>query len=94
MDIDPQSENYAPDPRANSEGFPLAGKTFVVTGTLSASRSEFKKTIEKNGGKLSGSISSKTDYLLAGEGGGSKRKKAQDLSVTIINEEEFLALLK
>lgn len=94
MDIDPQSENYAPDPRANSEGFPLAGKTFVVTGTLSASRSEFKETIEKNGGKLSGSISSKTDYLLAGEGGGSKRKKAQDLSVTIINEEEFLSLLK
>jgi len=93
LEINPRADNYAPDPEAAMEGLPLAGKTFVVTGTLSSPRPEFKKIIEANGGKVSGSISSKTDYLLAGEGGGSKRTKAESLEVPIIDEEEFRSLI-
>lgn len=93
LGIDPKSDNYAPDPTAATAGLPFAGKTFVVTGTLSAPRADFQKTIEANGGKVSGSISAKTDYLLVGEGGGSKRTKAESLKVPIIGEEEFQALL-
>ena len=93
LGIDPKSNNFAPDPAAAMEGLPLAGKTFVVTGTLSAPRPEFQKLIEANGGKVSGSISAKTDYLLVGEGGGSKRTKAESLNVPIIGEEEFQALI-
>ncbi|MGC6566317.1 MAG: NAD-dependent DNA ligase LigA [Akkermansiaceae bacterium] len=93
LEINPRSDNYAPDPEAAMEGLPLAGKTFVVTGTLSSPRPEFKKIIEANGGKVSGSISSKTDYLLSGEGGGSKRTKAESLEVPIIDEEEFRSLI-
>ncbi len=52
---------------------PLAGKTFVITGTLSIDRDAMKDLIESQGGKVSGSVSAKTHYLLAGEGGGSKR---------------------
>jgi len=93
LGIDPKSNNYAPDPAAAMAGLSLAGKTFVVTGTLSAPRPEFQKIIEANGGKVSGSISAKTDFLLLGEGGGSKRTKAESLNVPIIGEEEFRALI-
>ncbi len=92
LDINPKSDNFAPDP-SSAEGLPLAGKTFVVTGSLSAPRPEFKKIIETHGGKVSGSISAKTDYLLAGEGGGSKRIKAEGLQVPILNEEDLQELL-
>lgn len=71
----------------------LEGLTFVLTGTLSAGRTEIKNTIEENGGKVSGSISKKTDYLLAGEGGGGKRTKAETLGVKIIEEEDFNKML-
>ena len=84
--IDPKSDNFAPDPVAATEGLPLVGKTFVITGTLSAPRPEFKKIIEANGGKVSGSVSSKTDFLLSGEGGGSKQTKAESLGVPVIDE--------
>jgi DNA ligase (NAD+) len=67
----------------------LAGKTFVITGTLSRDRKEIKELIEANGGKCSGSVSKKTDYVLAGEEAGSKLTKALELGVTVINEEEF-----
>ncbi len=93
LGIDPQSDNYAPDPEAASEGLPLVGKTFVITGTLSQPRPEFKKIIEANGGKVSGSVSSKTDYLLSGEGGGSKKTKAESLGVPVIDEEGLQALI-
>lgn len=93
LGIDPQSENYAPDPATASAGLPLVGKTFVITGTLSAPRPEFKSLIEQNGGKVSGSISAKTDYLLAGEGGGSKQTKAESLGVPVIGEDELNAML-
>ncbi len=72
---------------------PLAGKSFVITGTLSRGRDEFKALIEKHGGKVTGSISKKTDYLLAGEGGGSKRDKAAKLEVPVISEDELQAML-
>ena len=71
----------------------LSGKTFVITGTLSKSRDHFKKLIEAAGGKTAGSVSSKTDYLLAGEKAGSKLDKAGKLGITIINEDEFYRLI-
>ncbi len=71
------------------------GKTFVLTGTLpTLKRSEAKQMIEENGGKASGSVSKKTDFVVAGEEAGSKLKKAQELNITIITEEEFLGMLK
>lgn len=70
-------------------------KTFVLTGTLpTLSRSEASKIIEDNGGKVSSSVSKKTDYVLAGEDAGSKLAKAQTLGINIISEEEFLNMLK
>lgn len=68
---------------------PLSGKTFVLTGTLSIDRDAMKERIEGLGGKVSGSVSAKTSYVLAGEGGGSKRDKAEKLGVTVIGEEEL-----
>ena len=72
----------------------LAGKTFVLTGTLpTLDRREAKALIEANGGKVAGSVSKKTDFLLSGEKSGSKHEKAQSLGITIIDEEAFLALV-
>lgn len=73
----------------------FAGKTFVLTGTLPTyKRSEAGEIIEKNGGKVSGSVSKKTDYVLAGEDAGSKLTKAKELGITILTEEEFKAMLE
>ncbi len=72
----------------------FAGKTFVLTGTLPTyTRNEAAEIIEKFGGKVSSSVSKKTDYVLAGEEAGSKLKKANDLGVTVINEEQFNAMI-
>ena len=72
----------------------LKGKSFVLTGTLnSLTRDEAKELIENAGGKVSSSISKKTDFLLSGEKAGSKLKKAEELGVKIINETEFKLLL-
>ena len=71
----------------------LEGKTFVITGTMSESRDKYKKMIEDNGGKVSSSVSKKTDYLLAGEDAGSKLSDAIKLGVKILNENEFKQLL-
>ena len=72
----------------------LTGLSFVITGTLpKLSRDEAKKLIEDNGGKVSGSVSSKTSYLLAGEGGGGKRDDAEKYGVKVIGEEELTKLL-
>lgn len=72
----------------------LAGKTVVVTGTLpTLSRNNAKNMIEAHGGKAAGSVSKKTDYVLAGEAAGSKLVKAQELGITIIDEAEFLQLI-
>ena len=74
-----------------SGGGVFAGKRFVITGTLpTMSRDEAKEKIEANGGKTTGSISNKTDYLLAGEQAGLKLAKAKSLGVTILDEVKFL----
>ena len=71
------------------------GKTFVLTGSLEKySRNEAADIIEKFGGKTSGSVSKKTDYVLAGEEAGSKLAKAEKLGITIINENQFEELIK
>ncbi len=71
------------------------GKTFVLTGTLEKfTRKEASDLIEKHGGKTSGSVSKKTDYVLAGEDAGSKLTKAQSLDVEIITEEQFEEMMK
>ncbi len=73
---------------------PLAGKTFVLTGTLpTLSRETAKEMIEAQGGKVTGSVSSKTDYVVAGEDAGSKLIKAQELGVTLLNENQLKELL-
>ena len=74
---------------------PLSGKTFVITGTLpTLSRDEAKDRIEAAGGKVAGSVSSKTDYLVAGAEAGSKLAKAQTLGVAVIDEVAFLKLME
>ncbi len=73
---------------------PLAGKTIVVTGTLkNYSREAINATIQKHGGRASGSVSKKTDFVLAGEEAGSKLDKAKQLGVQVISEEEFEKLI-
>ncbi len=73
---------------------PLEGKTIVATGTLSRfSRDEIKEFIRAHGGKPSGSVSRKTDYVVAGENAGSKMEKARELGVPVLGEEEFLSLV-
>lgn len=78
----------------SESGDRLSGKTFVITGTLpSLKRDEAKKLIEQAGGKVTGSISKNTDYLLLGENAGSKLAKAQKLGITQLSETELLNLL-
>lgn len=73
----------------------LEGQTFVVSGVFNMSRNDLKKLIEDNGGKVSGSISSKTGYVVAGENmGPSKLAKAESLGIPIIDEDKFLKMLK
>jgi DNA ligase (NAD+) len=73
---------------------PLADKRFVITGTLeSMPRNDAKARLQALGAKVSGSVSSKTDYLVAGANPGSKRSKAEALGVTILDEKEFLKLI-
>ncbi|HWK31509.1 MAG TPA: BRCT domain-containing protein, partial [Terriglobales bacterium] len=75
-------------------GTQLAGKTFVITGTLpNYSRDQAKQLIEDAGGKVSGSVSKKTDYLLAGEEAGSKLDKAKELGVPIIDEPQLKKII-
>ena len=72
----------------------FSGKTFVLTGTLpTLKRNQAAKIIEENGGKVSSSVSKKTDYVLAGEEAGSKLVKAQNLGITIISEEQLMSMI-
>jgi len=79
---------------ATADELPLNGLTFVVTGTLSNfTRSEIKEYIQSQGGKVAGSVSKKTDYLVAGESAGSKLDKARELDVKIIGEDDLRRLV-
>ena len=83
-----------PEPRAAAATGPLAGKTLVVTGTLEGfKREEAEAAIRAAGGKSGGSVSKKTDYLVAGESAGSKLAKAQELGVTVLDEAAFRRVL-
>jgi DNA ligase (NAD+) len=85
------------DPKSAPTGLTgnvLAGKTVVVTGTLTRyGRDEIEGLIKQLGGKASGSVSKKTDFLVAGESAGSKLEKAKELGVKVIGEDEFDQLI-
>lgn len=88
LGINPKAE------KIEKSNLPFFGMTFVITGTLSAyNRNQAKQLIEDNGGKVSSSVSSKTNYVLAGEAAGSKLTKAQQLGVKVISEQEFEKML-
>jgi DNA ligase (NAD+) len=83
-----------PEPPAERTGGPFLGKTVVLTGTLEKmSREQAKEEVERRGGKVSGSVSRKTDWVVAGADAGSKLKKAQELGVKVVDESGFLDLL-
>jgi len=87
--------NMQSEMRSMPVGDKLAGKTFVLTGELSTmTRNEAGAKIEALGGKVTSSVSKKTDFVLVGTSPGSKFKKAQDLGITILNEEDFLILVE
>ena len=83
-----------PRPEEVQQDSPISGKTIVVTGTLEKlDRRQAETLIESLGGKASGSVSKKTDYVLAGESAGSKLTKARELGVRVLNEQEFFELI-
>jgi DNA ligase (NAD+) len=91
LNIKPKSEKIS---ARKAAGLPLAGKTFVLTGTLpSMTREEATEKIESLGGHVTGSVSRKTDYVLAGESAGSKLDKAKELGVKTIDETQFRKMI-
>ena len=73
---------------------PLSGQTFVLTGTLNMNREDAKASLEQLGARVSGSVSKKTNYVVAGAEAGSKLDKAHELGVAVLDEQQFLQLLK
>ena len=89
-----RQQGVEPVAEAQPQGTTLAGKTFVLTGTMpNWTREEATMHIQAAGGKVSGSVSKKTAYVVSGEDAGSKLKKAQELGVTILDEDGLKALL-
>jgi DNA ligase (NAD+) len=92
-----QRAGVEPEPPAErgptQSGDPIAGKTFVFTGKLvRMAREEAEEIVRGRGGSAAGSVSKRTDYVVAGEAAGSKLEKARQLNVAVLTEEEFLAL--
>ena len=86
---------WAPNEKVAVEALPLNGKTLVLTGTLSQlNRDAAKQALQALGAKVAGSVSAKTDLVIAGEAAGSKLDKAQQLGVPVWNEEQLVALLQ
>ena len=77
----------------NTSNENINGKTFVITGTLSRPRDEIKEEIEGLGGNVTGSVTKKTDYVIAGEKAGSKLTKANELGISVLTEEEYNNML-
>jgi DNA ligase (NAD+) len=90
VSLDVRDEDRPVQPRADS---PFAGKTVVITGTLSVERKEFQVLLEGAGAKASASVSAKTDYLIAGESAGSKLTRAQSLGIAVLTEDQARAML-
>lgn len=85
-------KSYQKSQNSNS---PVAGKTVVFTGSLTQmTRAEAKSRAETMGAKVAGSVSKKTDYVVAGEDAGSKLKAARELGVTVLSEQEWLDLIR
>lgn len=85
--------HWRPVTRQPDESLPLAGKTCVITGTLSQPRDQIKRRLEALGARVTGSVSKKTDYLIAGEEAGSKLSKAKTLGVEVIREAQLTRML-
>ena len=82
------------NPKPRDFSSPIAGKKFVLTGTLpSLSRAQATEIIENNGGEVSGSVSKNTDFVLLGENPGSKYAKAQQLNIKIISEQDLIDMI-
>ncbi|MDO5450198.1 MAG: NAD-dependent DNA ligase LigA [Akkermansia sp.] len=92
LGINPVSAGYTENLNETAGG-PLSGKVFVLTGALSRPRPDFEKLIAAAGGKPTGSVTKNTTYLVAGEGGGSKREKAAKLGIPVITEQELLDMI-
>ena len=90
-----QGVSWPEMPTASRTGLPLAGRTFVITGTLEAmTREQAEEALAALGAKLLGSVSRKTSFLVAGSDAGSKLTRARELNVAVLDEEQFLALLR
>lgn len=83
-----------PEEQRQHRAMPLQDKTLVLTGALSRPRSEFKEQLQQLGARVTGSVSKKTDYVVAGEAAGSKLEKAESLGVTVLNEAELEEMLE
>ena len=86
--------NFGEADRDEAESDTLRGTSWVITGTLGESREVFEGLIRRNGGRVTASVSKKTDYLLVGEDAGSKLEKARQLGVKIVDEGEFRQLVR
>ena len=85
--------HWEPETKPAAASQPLVGKTFVITGALSHPRSQIKAALQALGAKVTGSLSKKTDYLVAGEAAGSKLTRAEQLGIEIVDEKGLQQLL-